>query len=571
MSRHHFICVLTACLCVFIKQASLAGEEPKSENRAEISLGVTKQTETTPGSGHFHRTTGQETWLADETAVIVCDVWDSHHSLEAVRRVNELAPRIDRFVQTLRQQGATIIHAPSDCMPRYEDHPCRKRAVNTATAKNLPADITTWCDQIPSEEASTYPVDQSDGGEDDDPQEHVQWLAQLSSQGRNPALPWLKQSPLISIDEQTDYLSDSGPEVWNVLEANDIKHVLICGVHTNMCVLGRPFGLRQLTSHGKHTLLVRDLTDTMYNPARWPFVNHFSGTDLVINHIERYVCPTTTSDHVLGGVPFRFAADRRPHLAILSAENEYNTETTLPRFAAEYLQRDFRVSTIYADNNSPSDLPGLEVIDDADALLVSVRRRPLSADDLHRIRRFVASGKPVIGLRTANHAFCLRDGKKSEGLDQWPEFDSQVFGGNYSNHYANDRFPQISVAPAAEQSPFAPWLTDLFKVSATSSDNSLFTSHGSLYQVSPLAEGTSVLLMGAIAGEEPQPVAWTYVRNDSGRSFYTSLGHESDFEQATFRMLLANAIRWACRLPAENAEQGESRRQAFQKGAGRQR
>ena len=54
---------------------------------------------------------------------------------------------------------------------------------------------------------------------------------------------------------------------------------------------------------------MRDMTDTMYNPQRWPYVSHFEGTRRVIAHIERYVCPTITSDQILGGEPFRFQGD----------------------------------------------------------------------------------------------------------------------------------------------------------------------------------------------------------------------------------------------------------------------
>jgi hypothetical protein len=57
--------------------------------------------------------------------------------------------------------------------------------------------------------------------------------------------------------------------------------------------------------------LVRDLTDTMYNSRSKPYVDHFTGTALVCWHIEKYWCPTITSDQVIGGEPFRFAADNK--------------------------------------------------------------------------------------------------------------------------------------------------------------------------------------------------------------------------------------------------------------------
>ena len=81
------------------------------------------------------------------------------------------------------------------------------------------------------------------------------------------------------------------------------------GVHTNMCVLDRPFAIRRMLSLGKNVLLMRDMTDTMYNPKRAPFVSHFRGTELIVEHIEKFVCPTITSDQVIGGKVFRFKGD----------------------------------------------------------------------------------------------------------------------------------------------------------------------------------------------------------------------------------------------------------------------
>ena len=76
-----------------------------------------------------------------------------------------------------------------------------------------------------------------------------------------------------------------------------------------MCVAGRPFGLRQMAKNGRRVVLMRDLTDSMYNPARWPNVSHFRGTALIVEHIEKFVCPTITSDQILGGKPFMFSTD----------------------------------------------------------------------------------------------------------------------------------------------------------------------------------------------------------------------------------------------------------------------
>lgn len=262
-------------------------------------------------SDRYQRLEREEHWKASETAVIVCDVWDLHHSLNAVRRMNEFVPRMNEMLDEARSRGAVVIHSPSDCMPAYVHHPARQRAIDAPQSEQLPRDIEFWCSRIPSEEAAAYPLDQSDGGDDDDPDQHAEWADQLAKLGRNPALPWKTQSPGIRIDDQVDYISDRGDEVWNILESRGIRNVILTGVHTNMCVLGRPFGLRQMVRNGKNVVLTRDLTDCMYNPRQWPFVDHFTGNDLIVSHIERFVCPTITSDQILGGSPFVSAFDHR--------------------------------------------------------------------------------------------------------------------------------------------------------------------------------------------------------------------------------------------------------------------
>ncbi|MBL8852003.1 MAG: isochorismatase family protein, partial [Planctomycetaceae bacterium] len=231
-----------------------------------LQFTLRSRVETCGGSGRHHIVTTDEAWNPAHTALIVCDVWDLHHSLNAVRREEEFAPRLNEVVQEARRRGVTIIHAPSSCMESYVDHPARKRAVEIPLSQNLPTDIQDWCSRIPAEEQGTYPLDQSDGGADDDPAEAKEWAAKLAAMGRNPGTPWKQQSDLVAIEPQ-DYISDKGDEVWSILEANGITNVILAGVHTNMCVLGRPFGLRQMAKNGKRVVLLRDMTDTMYNPA----------------------------------------------------------------------------------------------------------------------------------------------------------------------------------------------------------------------------------------------------------------------------------------------------------------
>ena len=271
-----------------------------------LQLTLQKRVETKPASGEFRVTTTAETWQPKQTAIIVCDMWDLHHCKNAVTREVELAPRMSALLEKARAQGVFIIHAPSSCMKFYETHPARERAKVAPKAANLPSDIGVWCKQIPAEEQGKYPIDQTDGGEDDDAKEHAAWAEELKAKGLNPRAPWTRQIDVLKIYDH-DAISDSGVEIWNLLEQRGITNVILMGVHVNMCVAGRPFGLRQMAKNGKHVVLMRDFTDSMYNPARWPFVDHFRGTALFIEHLEKFVCPTITSDQMLGGKPFTFS------------------------------------------------------------------------------------------------------------------------------------------------------------------------------------------------------------------------------------------------------------------------
>jgi nicotinamidase-related amidase len=100
-----------------------------------------------------------------------------------------------------------------------------------------------------------------------------------------------------------DGVSDRGDEIYNFLEQEGIKNVVLMGVHTNMCVLGRPFGIRQMVRLGKNVALARDLTDAMYDPRQPPYVSHARGTELVIEHIEKYWCPSIEGADLTRVVP----------------------------------------------------------------------------------------------------------------------------------------------------------------------------------------------------------------------------------------------------------------------------
>ena len=506
-----------------------------ADDDGKLNMRLRTRVEDRQRPGQFAIVERLETWNPKQTAVIVCDMWDLHHCLNAVRRATEMAPTMDRVLKSARDQGATIIHAPSDCVDFYKDHPARLRAFNTPRSKTIPAEIGTWCYKIPAEEKGVYPIDQSDGGEDDDPAEHKAWAEKLAGMGRNPKAPWKSQTELLTIDEARDFISANGEEVWSILERRGVKNVVLLGVHLNMCVLGRPFGLRQMAKNGRNVVLMRDMTDTMYNPASAPRVNHFAGTDLMIEHVEKYVCPSITSDQLLGGVPFRFSGDKRPNATFLIADDEYRTEVSLPAFASAHLTNDFRVSYVLSPEGHRDELPGINVLSTADILVVSARRRVLPKAQLDAIRKYVAEGKPVVGLRTASHAFSPKPGESPPaGHDAWPDFDPDILGGHYHGHHGDGPNVIVKAAPSDRPHPILAGV-----------DPAKIVGHGSLYKVSPLSKTATPLLIGTIPGQGAEPVAWVNAPETKGRVFYTSLGQIEDFASKDFQRMMKNALDWA--------------------------
>jgi nicotinamidase-related amidase len=217
----------------------------------------------------------QKTFGAKATAVVVCDVWDRHWSEGATARVAELAPEIDTFCRWARDAGALVVHAPSGTMQAYQTAPARKRAAGLAGPR---PPLTV--------EVPPLPIDADGGGSDTDDQ-------------FPPGTPvWSRQHDAISIDQETDLITDDGGELAAYLRMTGRDTVLMTGVHTNLCVLKRSFGLLALTSLGFSAVLVSDLTDAMYDPATPPYVSHEEGTALVVRYIEAFVGPTTRTTDI---------------------------------------------------------------------------------------------------------------------------------------------------------------------------------------------------------------------------------------------------------------------------------
>jgi nicotinamidase-related amidase len=237
-----------------------------------LSLSLRTRVEAFKGSGEWDEVSLQKEFDSQQIALLLCDMWNIHWCKSATRRCEEIVRQMIPVLKAAHARGVQIIHAPSDCMEFYKDMPQRQRIQEIVPVE-----------PPPNREIAEppLPVDASDNGCDDIPQCPVNH-------------PWTRQHPSLPIREE-DVISDKGVEVYSLLQQRGIKTLLIMGVHTNMCVLGRSFAIRQMTRWGVPCILVRDLTDTMYNPRMSPYVDHAQGTELVVEHIEKYWCPTLLS------------------------------------------------------------------------------------------------------------------------------------------------------------------------------------------------------------------------------------------------------------------------------------
>ena len=262
---------------------------------AKLSLSLRTRTATGPAETHA-------TWDGTKTAIVVCDMWDDHWCKSAAARVGELVGPMNEMLKTARAKGVFVIHAPSTCTDFYKNTPQRKRAQSAPFAPT-PKPLATserwgtawnWPD---AKREGVLPIDDSDMGCD------CKTKCEIRS-------AWTRQHAKIELAD-ADAITDNGQEAWNLLAERKIDHVILCGVHLNMCVLGRPFAIRAMVGQGKSVALIRDMTDTMYDPSRPPGGTHFDGTDRVIEHVERYWCPSLASSDLTGKPAFRFKDDRR--------------------------------------------------------------------------------------------------------------------------------------------------------------------------------------------------------------------------------------------------------------------
>jgi type 1 glutamine amidotransferase len=229
------------------------------------------------------------------------------------------------------------------------------------------------------------------------------------------------------------------------------------------------------------------------------------------------------------------------NIVIMTVEDPNNYEA--PRTMREFAEKELRplghhVTIIDGDKPQMHHFAGLvEALKDADLLVLFSRRRFPPKEQMAAIRAHFAAGKPLLGIRTANHAFLPKPNEVVDAsLDPWPGFTHEVLGGENTGYEIKGLPYSVSV-PDGVKTPL------LEGVNVAN-----IRGYQSLYQVLPLAADATPILIGTAqvgAATPPQPVAWTRTYGPGkARIFYTSLGAPEDMRSADVRRLLLNAVAW---------------------------
>lgn len=229
----------------------------------------------------------------------------------------------------------------------------------------------------------------------------------------------------------------------------------------------------------------------------------------------------------------------RPLMVVLAGEPEYDAQVSMDRLSREVaatldVTLDFRTPSVLADTPDfpESSFGDLEILADADLLMIYTRFRVLPDAEMEALRSFLDRGKGVVGLRTSSHAFHFLAGSPWESWNDG--FGRDVLGSPWSSHHGHSSSTDVTVLPDAAHE-----IVDGLPAS--------FGSRSWLYRTQ-LQPWCQPVLWGVPVNPEspptPGPVAWVGTP-EGRRTFYTSLGHPDDFALSAFRTLIRNAAAWA--------------------------
>jgi Trehalose utilisation len=276
------------------------------------------------------------------------------------------------------------------------------------------------------------------------------------------------------------------------------------------------------------------------------------------------------------------------HVVLVSGDEEYRSEEALPQLAKILSkQHGFKCTVLFAidpatgfiDPNVNNNIPGLEALKTADLMVIFTRLRNLPDDQMRHIADYVAAGKPIVGMRTATHAFNI-SGSKTFAKYHWQAkgewdggFGRHVLGETWVDHHGahGSQATRGIIAPDAKDHPilrgikdgdvFGP--TDVYTVNLPLPGDSkplvLGQVVAGMKTTDPPAVGTHPKRKVPL-NDPMMPVAWTKTyrgaKGQDGRAFSTTMGASEDLLHEGTRRLLVNACYWAVgledRIPEKN-------------------
>ena len=263
------------------------------------------------------------------------------------------------------------------------------------------------------------------------------------------------------------------------------------------------------------------------------------------------------------------------HVVLIAADDEYRSEELIPQLAKILaVHHGCKCTVLFAIDPktgfidpAAQNIPGMEALDAADLLVLFARYRELPDGQMKHFVDYIESGKPIVGLRTATHAFNYTRHKDSPYAKYSCNntrfsggFGRQVLGETWISHYGHHTFEstRATVAPGMEQHPIVRGVGQIWGPS-------------DVYAITTLTGDSQPLLLGHVlvgmkptdppnVEKKPVPVAWTKTytgtQGKAARVFTTTMGHCDDLKCENFRRLLVNACYWCMgmedKIPAKS-------------------
>lgn len=265
---------------------------------------------------------------------------------------------------------------------------------------------------------------------------------------------------------------------------------------------------------------------------------------------------------------------RGKHIVLVAAEQEYRSEQSMPMLAKVLSKRHgFDCTVLFSlnendevdptqkirweDKSVEHRIPGLQHLQDADLVIWFSRLITLSDEQIGHVIEYLDSGKPLIGIRTANHGFLEnfpyeKDGKKIR-------FGDDVLGGAFRGHHGNWHADSTRglIVKENRDHPILRGVTDVW---GPSDVYRTYPEDASLpADCTPLLQGQP--LMGRSHDDEinpkkiPLPIAWTKTWTGStgkkSRVFHVTMGSAKDYQSEGLRRLTTNAVYWGLKMEGQ--------------------